>query len=59
MVGEYESFCACVEAGLDLERWWDNDYPAELMADVLAWYKLHQSVKSHVADESMPKRKSA
>jgi hypothetical protein len=58
MVGDYESFNACIEAGLDLWIWRNGGYSAKFRAEVVAWYQLKQSLKAHVADESAPKRKS-
>ncbi len=51
--GHFEEFEACVEAGLDLERWetgLPKPYSGMLKASVVAWYRLRGLVNSHVND---------
>jgi hypothetical protein len=48
--GRYEAFDACVEAGLDPERWANNDYDRKLMAQVVAHRRLSQLIEAHLED---------
>lgn len=41
---------AATGAGLDLWKWETNAYPVEFKARVLAWYNLHNLVRSNVED---------
>lgn len=45
--GEFE---ACIEAGLDIERWINNEYPTRLKADVIAWHEGHNLIQLHTKD---------
>ncbi len=46
----YEEFDACIEAGLDPGRWMAGEYARDLMARVVAWYRLKASIEAHVED---------
>ena len=41
---------ACIRAGMDIERWVANDYDRKLMAQVVANYRLHHLVETHLED---------
>jgi hypothetical protein len=43
-------FEACVEAGLDLERWETFGYNTDFKASVIAWYILRGLKKVHTED---------
>ena len=46
----YEQFEAAIKAGLDVERWMENGYDRGLMADTVAWYRLHGLIEAHLND---------
>jgi hypothetical protein len=58
----FEEYEACVAAGLDLEKW-DNDvsdtYDKKFKERVIAWYQLHEAIKSHGADAQIQAAKRA
>lgn len=53
----YEEWEACIECGLDLERWVNNDYPLPFKAQVVAFNRCRQLVRLHIDDASAPKGK--
>ena len=58
MFGEWE---ACVENGLDLWKWYSDEYPREFKIRVIAFNNMRKAVHSHsedaVASYSEKKRK--
>jgi hypothetical protein len=46
----FESFDACVKAGLDLERWQAGGYERKLMAQVVAYNRLRGLIETHLDD---------
>jgi len=46
----FESWQACIAAGLDIERWENAGYPPQLMSSVVAWYRLSGLVQTHSRD---------
>ena len=46
----YEQIDAAIAAGMDLERWVGNKYDRRLMADVVAWHRLHGMIEAHLDD---------
>lgn len=46
----FQEFQACVEAGLDLERWLANEYDPMFKAHVMAWYEGRNLIEAHTKD---------
>ena len=58
--GHFEELEACVEAGLDLERWetgLPKPYNRTFKASVIAWYRLRGLVNNHVNEAIADKQK--
>jgi hypothetical protein len=49
---QYEEWDACVECGLDLWKWAQNEYPVWFKSKVVALFRLRRYVKVHV-DEAV------
>lgn len=47
---DFEGYEAAVEAGLDLQRWEEGNYPPHFMAKTIAWYRNHNALKQHMED---------
>jgi hypothetical protein len=47
---EFEGYQACVEAGLDLEKWATFGYDRDFKIKVMAWYRLSNLVSVHSQD---------
>jgi len=43
-------FEACVASGLNLWKWWNNEYSVDFKAFVVAWFQDHNAVKLHSED---------
>ena len=41
---EFAEWEACHAAGCDLWRWYNNEYPRDFKARVMAWHELHTLV---------------
>lgn len=54
---DFEGWEACIEAGLDIEKWHRNEYDRQLMAKVIAWYRLHHLVEAHSQDKAIEDQK--
>ncbi len=44
---KYLEWSACTEAGLDLWKWVNNEYPVGFKASVVAFYNLKNLVAAH------------
>ena len=53
----FEEWEACIEAGLDIERWENGEYENSFKAYVIAWHRLHNMVDTHVQDAAMTESK--
>jgi hypothetical protein len=50
--GRFEEFEACIAAGLRIDRWTSGGYDRALMAQVVAWHRLHSMMEAHIGDAS-------
>ena len=58
--GHFEEWEACVEAGLDIERWETSlpkPYSSTLKASTIAWYRLRGFINNHVSEAVADKQK--
>ena len=46
----FEELEACNAAGLDMDKWMDGGYTVEKMVWVVAWHRMHNTIKNHAAD---------
>lgn len=46
----YAEFDACVSCGLDLWKWWNNEYPPDFKARVIAFNNLRGLVRLNTED---------
>lgn len=51
----FEEWEACIAAGLDVEKWEDNEYTNRLKGYVIAWHRVHNMIESHVQDAGIDK----
>ena len=53
----FEEWESCIAAGLDIAKWEDNEYTSRLKGYVIAWYRVHNMIESHVQDAGIDRAK--
>jgi hypothetical protein len=53
----FEEWEACIAAGLSIDKWEENEYSNRLKGYVIAWYRVHNMIESHVQDASIDRAK--
>ena len=54
---KFESWDACVTAGLDLWKWFNYEYPIDFMNNVVAFHRLRSFRKMHQQDATIVRPK--
>ena len=54
----FKEFEACVEAGLSVEKWFNNGYELSFQAKVVAWWQLRKLIAAHTSDAEAQSLKS-